>query len=776
MTGMIYELLLTRIFSVVMWHHFASLAIALAMLGLTLGSLAVAFSPGLRGEKAVPALLMGLSGSLSGVFLLLALAAGHPAITHRFLAPFYQSYNQPFVRTTEAIDGGLLLSLGILFAILAVPFIFIGAVQAFLFRDHGKETPRLYLADLSAAAAGGLLFIPAIGLLGAPRGLVLVSFLAATGALVAAPRRRVAVPALLLLLLALWGLAAGPVSIPFARGRYQPGLLMEEWNAFSRVAAYPRLPDEGAGSWGMSRLWTDPLPQQVSLLIDDNGYTTITRYDGNPATLDYLKADVVALGHSLFTTGETLVIGPGGGRDILASLAFGHTPVTGVEINPLVVKAVKRNFREFAGGLDTLPGVTLEVDEGRSYLARSGRSYRLIQATLLWDQMSSAAGAFTMTESNLYTMEAFGTYLDHLAPGGVLSFSRFIHEPHMLRLVVLAKAALRARGAADPTAHLFAASERGMATLLIARDPLTAEQVATLTQTCRRWGFALLLAPGSANTSLMAQVAAAPSPGSFEKEFGIDLSPPTDSRPFFHYLTPPGAFFLPGGKGKVVIDKAVVILRLATLLVTGAALLLLLLPRLAPATRSHRPPWPVLAYAAACGVGYMLIEIHLIKSLTLFLGLPVYSLVVTTVGLLTFSSLGAGWSGRSKADPRAMVRAAITVLAVAAATFLLQGPFSTLLFPLPLAARLGLALLFIAPLGFVMGLPYPLLLARCAADDSRRIPWVWAVNGAFSVAGAMLALVVAMNAGFTAVALGGLASYAIVLATARTLRRPAPGG
>ena len=188
------------------------------------------------------------------------------------------------------------------------------------------------------------------------------------------------------------------------------------------------------------------------------------------------------------------MIGPGGGRDLVSALVFGAGHVDGVEINPIIANDVMRDrFREFSGGIYTHPRVRIAVDDGRSFVRRAPDQYDVIQASLVDTWAATAAGAYTLTENSLYTVEAFNDYLDHLTDGGILTITRWVFDG--LRLVSLAQEACEARGcsAAD---QLAIVRQKDVATFLFKKTPFTAGRSPSFGRSPRELEFDVLYAPG----------------------------------------------------------------------------------------------------------------------------------------------------------------------------------------------------------------------------------------------------------------------------------------
>jgi len=191
---------------------------------------------------------------------------------------------------------------------------------------------------------------------------------------------------------------------------------------------------------------------RMGIDIDAGAFTSIVQFDGNFEKIDYLRGDIAAVPYRLTPKQEVLVIGAGGGQDVLIALLHGAQNVTAVEINPIMRMIVNERFGDFSGRLYENPHVNFVVDEARSFIRNSSQQYDIIQATLVDTFAASAAGAFALSENYLYTREAFTDYWDHLKPNGILAMTRWYFEPptEMYRLVAITLEALRTRGIEHP--------------------------------------------------------------------------------------------------------------------------------------------------------------------------------------------------------------------------------------------------------------------------------------------------------------------------------------
>jgi hypothetical protein len=760
------ELALTRIFSVTMYYHFAFLAISIALFGLSASAVLV---------YVVRHRLAGIATSR----LLAAGAIAHGIATLAALACL--------VRIRVGLNyspENLALMLAI-YGLAALPFFSGGAVIALAFT---RLTPRinvLYGADLIGASAGCLALIPLLNVLGAP-GVVLVAAALSLAAAVCFARHRglpalasaviIAVP----LIAQLAGL--GPFDIVDTKGHEGDRVLFSKWNSFSRVAVY----DRSHGDWSLSPTFTGRPGESLFMDIDSAASTPILKGTGDPEDARYLRYELTALAYHLveqpggFTA---LVVGPGGGRDLLSALVFGASHVDGVEINPIIVRDVMlQRFREYSGNLYTDRRVGIHIDDGRSFIRRSSSRYNVIQASLVDTWAATAAGAYTLTENSLYTTEAFGEYLDHLTDDGMLTITRWVFDG--LRLVSLAQEACAARGL-DAAQHIAIVRYDRVATFLLKKTPFTGHDVRRLQTLADSLGFSILYAPGVAPPS------PAPEPPEMQRSgtsvadyhrlivakdreafidaYPLDIRATTDDRPFFFHTTRLANQFRVAFGRSMLFGNG--LSALLTLFGISAALVLVFIvgPLLLGGERPGRGWAGWLAYFGALGAGFMLLEVALLQHFVLLLGHPVYSLTVTLFSLLLGTGIGSLVSRRFT-DSRiaaATIRATLGIVAIAIAAPVLLPPAIDMAIAWPLAARAGLAVAILVPLGLLLGMPLPGGMRLLAAHRPDIVPWGWGLNGAFSVIGATLAVFIAMNWGFTMTLLAAAAVYGVAAGTLR---------
>lgn len=777
-----YEVMLIRLFSIVQWHHFAYMAISIALLGFgASGTFLALFRRRLLAN--VPA-AFAANAALFGVFA---------------LTGFALAQRLPFNALAVIWDPGQLAWLPALYLLLALPF-FCGATCVGLaLTAFPQGIARIYRYDLMGAGTGAL---AVVALLFAAPPMTALGVVAAAGPLAAAlvqRGRRLGQAALLLLGLALAGL-----------GSWTP-LQPSEWKGLSQTLAVAgaELVGERSSPLGLVsavRNRTVPFrhapglslnapsepPPQVALFTDGEGFNVITAFDGRLEPLAYLDYTGAALPYHLLAKPRVLVLGAGGGADVLQALYHGAASIDAVELDPEVVRLVRETFADFAGRLYDRPTVRVHAAEARGFVASTDERFDLIQIPLL-DSFSTAAANLGLNESYVYTVEAFEQYLAHLEPGGFLAITRWLKLPprDALKLVATARAALERLGVDDAGQRLALLRTWNTTTLVLKNGRLEAGELALVRAFAQARSFDLAYLPGlraeEANRfhvldrdDYFAGVTALLGPESedFLERYKFALRPATDDRPyffnFFKWRALPELLERRALGGAALLDWGHLVLAatLAQAALLGLGLILLPLGFLRPGARRAGARWRVAVYFLSIGLAFLFIEIATIQRFMLLLGNPLYAVAAVLSSFLLFAGLG---SGVAPALERRLPGGAALYLAVGAIGLLALAyafglpPVFRALMGLSGAAKIALTLVLIAPLAFAMGIPFPLALSRVAASTPELVPWAWALNGCASVLSAILAALIAMSLGFAAVV--AIASALYVLAAAALPRQ-----
>jgi len=520
---------------------------------------------------------------------------------------------------------------------------------------------------------------------------------------------------------------------------------------------------------GYSMSSLGPLPEQAGLFFDAGSLSVINRFDGDLTPFKFLDYVTAALPYHLIDQPHALVVGAGGGTDVLMALAHGAPMVTAVEIDPSVFPLIERHFDAFSGGLYRRPDVNAVHAEARHFLHTTATEYDLIHLSLIDSFTTAASGVSALNESYLYTREALQLYLQRLSPRGILSVTRWIKTParDTIKLFATAVEALEAEGVSDPGAHLLWIRSWNTATVLVSRNPWTARQRAAAMRFCEERGFDLCYAPGLP-PSRANRFTVLPRPVYYEaaqsllsgerqryyRRFLFHIRPATDNCPyFFRFFKWTALKQLLGGMGTEWIPFVEwgYLALLATLLQGSVAAVICILAPLLAFRRQGLSGLPVLrgmAYFGATGLAYMFVEIAFIQKIMLFLAYPIYAVAVVLLSFLLCSGLGAAWANRRvAADPRLHRRCIAGLLVSLAGITVILQVATPLLMSWPETVRICAALLLPAPLAFFMGVPFPSGLEVVGSRHAPFIPWAWGVNGILSVVAAPVAMLIAMHAG-----------------------------
>lgn len=758
--SLILELALTRLFSVIFYYHFAFLAISIALFGLGAGGVVSYFFPQ-RGR----ALYRRLG----------AVSAANAVVTVLTLTWLLGQHG-----------GTSFASLGSVYVAASLPFLFSGIVVSLAISECISRVEKVYFWDLCGAALGCLLLIPLLDIIGAPGAVLASAVLSASASavwfgLAKTVRGRALGVALALALVALvtYNKQAHVLDLRTAKGAELRGENFVQWNSFSRIAVKD---DPGGG--------------QI-VAIDADATTGISQFDIDrlsPAEHAKLSAEGPGFVYCIRPGGKTLILGAGGGWDVARALASGSHDVTGVEINPIIATTImRRNYAKMSHGIYLRPDVRIVVEDGRSYVRRSSEKYQVLQATLVDTWASTAAGAFALSENNLYTTDAFLDYLNHLTPDGVLAFTRWGFEPprESLRLVSLAREALARLGEKEAWRHIVVIREqsprlRGWGatdTVLISRKPFTPADLTKVHEAATA-GFELIYAPGNPGSTPFSQLLLAGDVNKFYDGYRFDVRPVPDDRPFFFYTVQArdvwsfvGSFNHESADFKVNLALPALFALLAVSAI--ATLVTLLLPPVLLGARLPRERGVMLflPYFILLGVGYIIIQVGLIQKLILLLGHPTYALTVVVFSMLLSSGLGSFASRRILNRDEGRLR--YVPLAVAAAVAILAAvvpPASAALATAPHFLRLLSAVLMVAPAGFLMGMPFPGGLAVLEAWQPMAVRWAWSMNAAASVLGSALSICCAIYMGLQNTLLLGALCYVaaagVLFMTARFRRQP----
>lgn len=786
LSTLVLEIALTRVFSVSLWYQFGFMIISTALLGFgASGSwLAVrrdAFAGDIYAKLTRSTFLYSVSVLVA--FMVMVHIPLDP------LKPLLPSTENPQAATIE-----LVFYMGLYYMVIVVPFFFAGLTLGRAFSVWSKEVGRLYFADLIGAGLGSFLVVLALYAFSGQQVVVLASIAAALAALAFSSAVQsdirpvylrpasIGVYALLLILLVLpladklfklYIPPSKPLHVAYDKENF-PDMVLEYtgWTPFARIDVMWQ-PGMKGQAWGLSGAYKGPLSDQKFITIDAAAMTAINYWTGTKDEIQWVNALPSSLVYRLQQHPNVLIIGPGGGVDVLVAWYNDPQHVTAAEINPRTVDIMKNQYREYSGGLYTdVPNVDVQVAEGRNFVARSQERYDVIQFSQVDTWAAAAAGAYSLTENYLYTQDAFRDYLDHLSDNGMLAIGRWYFEPpgQPLRLVTIGSAALSDIGVTDPSQHFIVVRAGNTSNVIMKKSPFTSEEIARIREISGPYYFEVLYAPDMLNAqgNPFADFFNAKDKQAFYDHYPLDVTPTTDDKPFFfeyYGWTNFGTF----RSGKLTLTVLLI-----QALALAAALILWPLWRFRRDGLSTRGAKRFLLYFIALGAGFIFIEIGLMQRFILFLGHPTFALSVVLFSLLLFSGLGSYLSSKlvpQGEDPRHVLRWLVPALAVLMLVYI---------FMLPPVLRWGLgwstpwrilfSVLLIAPLGLLMGMPFPLGFRLVAQVNEPLTPWAWGVNGFASVVGSILSVMLAQTIGFSLVMALAIVIYLVGLGALLSLR------
>ncbi|MGH8583238.1 MAG: spermidine synthase [Gammaproteobacteria bacterium] len=776
-----YEVLLTRIFSIVQWHHFAYMIISLALLGY-----------GASGTY----LTLTATRPLGDVHRSVSINATLFSLTS--WACYLMAQHIQFNALELLWDLWQWPRLLAIYLVLALPFLFAANCVGLALLAFPASVSRVYGVDLLGGGLGAVGVIVLLHTVFPLASLQAISFLALAAAAVVSFGGQGKTPWMMRLAI----LGAAVAAVVWAPDKF--GLHPSPYKGLSQTLQVMGTvkAEERSSPLGLIDVVKSPLvpfryapgvslnnplepAEQVGIFTDADAMSVITRFDGNLKRLAYLDQVPSALPYHLLRHPRVLVLGAGGGADVLQALYHGAARIDAVELNAQVIDLVRNEYGAFSGHIYAREEVRVHAAEARGFVAASPERHDLIQVSLLDAFNAAAAGLYALNESHLYTSEALREYLDHLRPDGLLAISRWVRLPPVdgLKLFATASAALQAEGIGNPDRRLAWIRSWKTNTLLIKNGDFEAGELQAIREFCSRRAFDLAylpdMRPEEANRYnrlsepyFYAGALALLGTGrdEFLERYKFNVTPATDERPyffqFFKWRLLPELFTLRGTGGLSLLDLGYLVLIAALLQAVLLSLVLILAPLGFHRTSRRESAGPAmrrqtLIYFFSIGLAFMFIEMAFIQKFVLYLAQPVYAVAVVLAGFLVFAGIG---SRAAASQARGMARKTVAVAAAAigvlclAYSFLLPVIFRSTL-ALAEMVKVAIALALIAPLAFFMGKPFPLGLSQLAAQATMLVPWAWGVNGCASVLGSILATLMAIHFGIAVVILAASMLY-----------------
>ena len=740
---LITEVTLTRIFSVTLMYHFAFLVLSIALFGLGSGAI-VHFVTDFFRRRAE--FYLGWIALLAAASLPLCLGV----VLRLPVSPYLWTW----------INVGRLIGT---ICVCIVPFFFCGLFLSLLYTHRQELVSRIYSWDVMGAALGAACSLFLMQWIDAIKVAWIAGCLLLLTALLVAPQRRraplfAAVVGLLLVFTLGW--TGDWLRLHYVKGRAEPVLEFSRWNAFSRVSVLD------AGDRKIVQIDADASTEILSgdLHTDEAG--------------EKLLSAITGLVYRLRSNGRVLIMGSGGGRDLLTARLAGHSTV-GVEINPIIVRDLLLDrYHEYSGRLIGQPGIEVFVDEARSFLERIDEQFDVIQGNAVDTWAATSGGSLTLSESYLYTVEAFELYFRRLREDGILTLGRWSFDPpqQTLRLAALALEAMKRQGIPHPRDKIFLISDPSYsqgegtpAVIYIKKLPFSPQELAVLRTAASENGYHLLYDPGLQEATPFYQLIQADDSADFFERYPLNVRPPTDDQPFFFFtLNWADLWSVWNTPEEVRKNNAGLFMLLLTFVVLCAlTLFCFLLPMLVSSRNQRVRPREGLFFLSI-GIAFMMMETVLIQRSIQFVGHPSYAFPTVVCALL----LGCAWgSWRSSRVPTERMSKVLSQFALLAAGSVFIGVW---VFPLWLKIGFGWTLWIrflwlavpIVGLGTVLGRLLPLGIRSIRREE---VPWAWALNGVGSVLGTTLAVLVAVQIGFSGVFWCSIVLY---LLTGSSLLRP----
>src|SRR6202167_1421141 len=764
--ALLLELALTRLFSVVLFYHFAFLAISIALLGLGAGGVFAYLLKERLARTGTRTLAARLCIDNSILVLIVVEVVLH-------------------VPVALMVSGRNFLHLPALYVVSALPFFLTGLLFSVVFARETWRVSRLYAADLSGGALACLAVVPLLNWIGGPNTILAAAVVMAVAAVVWASSSTQRKIAALLVAFFVVLVAANHsnhlIDVVYAKGVFRDPAWVEfaRWNALSRVEV-------------------DHQGQAKAIVIDADASTAIMSCDlaqwRGSGWEKALMSGPPALANVLRPRGEYAIIGPGGGVDVLRAVANGSPSVTGIEINPIIANTVMRDrYAEYSYHLYERPEVHIHVTDGRSFVRNAKQSFDVVQMTLVDTWASTAAGAFALSENSLYTVEAFREYFEHLRPDGMVAITRweFRQPREALRVVSVAMQALHEQGVENPARNFIVVSEGdldedGIPVVVLAKKSAFTREEEEQVQAhlASNPKLVALYLPSEPKENPFSALIARNDPYAFAREYPYDVAPVNDNAPFFFFTLKLDQVLHEEELSEGIdwkVNLGVAVLAMVLVISFVAVLAFLVIPLAVRGGRKHERPVRLL-YFVAVGLGYILVEIAFIQRFVLFLGHPTYALTVVVFLLLLSSGAGSlasrKWLARTQ---RAWLPLTFVTAALLLYVFILPGLLNALV-GLPFAAKLLVSAVLLVPLGFAMGMPFPTGLRALASipvpefpaaakseSQENSVEWAWAMNAGSSVLGSVLAMVIAIQYGLNATLACGAGAYLTAILLAETL-------
>ncbi len=754
---LLFELTLIRVYSVTLFYHFAFMAISVAMLGISAAGLTVHLSPS-SFQKQRDQIWSGRWGIAFSLSLVVSLWIVFRIPVNAYLPP-------------DQIAGKLIL----IYVLSAIPFYFAGLVISGLFASYPNQAGSLYAWDLIGAGLGAIIILPLMNIVGGESAAIFISVLGLVATYYFTGKRLRYIVIGLLAVMIVAGFVNGKVgllSIKYAKGSpvRNMDVRYNKWNSFSKVTVIPFRPTENeVYTWCPSPNY--PLPsrmEHMGMMVDDGSSSPIVPFDGeNLESVEYLKYDLTSMCHRMKGDGNTLIIGCGGGRDVLTGLLFGAQHIDAVDVNPLVFDAMNNEIADFCGSLYRHDKVSWFAEEGRAFARRNPEKYDLVQIAMIDTWAATTAGAYSLSENTLYTVQAYRDYIHALKPDGIFSFTRFFFKPprQSLRLVSVFLEAAEEEGIDNPEECILVGMYGSLGTVLLKNEPFTLEEIEQFRMDLIDMGFKLVYSPDSRPDPYFRNLISTEHKTEFYDKYVYDMSPTTDDRPFFFNMLKVKDFLKAfeikeGLKFNYYATYTLLVLLIISILATIAVLII---PTM---VKGGKPlggsgNFSLLIYFICIGLSYIMIEVALLQRFVLLLEHPARAASGVIAGMLIASGIGSLiWSKIPESSRNRLFKLAFVLIGLGLLIHIIFG-WSLIhsSMHLNMFVKILIAIVTICPLGIAMGIPLPAGITVAGKNSQSIVAWCWALNGAASVIASSLGVTIAMGYGFRYVLITGLVFY-----------------
>jgi spermidine synthase len=774
-----YEILLTRLFSIIQYHHFAYMIISLALLGYGISGTVLTLFNKPFSENFIRVYLASI--------ILFAIS---------MILCFLIAQQIPFNAEEVLWDWRQPLWLFVIYLLFMLPFLFAAIAIGLALMCFGRQISRLYAADLLGAGTGSVLIIVLLFVVMPDRVLPFLVAIAISAVLVAGWELQIRFSRWQ------WGLVI-LVILPF--------LIPSQWLALN-ISPYKGLPqllkiestrivDSRSSPLGLLQVVESPViplrfapglslkndiepPAQLAVFTDAGGMTVINQKTASPEQLSFLDQQTSAAVYHLRKAESVLVLGAGTGNDVLQASYHQVPKIDAVELNYQLADLLVNKYADFSGDIYHQPGITLHIDEARGFINRTRDKFDVIQIALLDSYSASTAGLYALSENYIYTKEAIQEYLSRLTSEGYLSITRWIKLPprDALKLVSTVIEALRDLDENNPEQRIMLIRHWQTSTLLVKNSVISAEEIDRLRKFSTERLFDTAYYPGIDESTVnrfnilrqadyyqATRKLLGHSSEQFVEQYKFDIRPATDNQPyffnFFKWAVLPDILDLKDRGGMPLAEWGYMVLVATLVQAVIASLVLILLPlmfRRSASIKMTRPAVFSLLYFLALGLGFLFIEIAFMQKFILFLHHPVYAIAVTLASFLVFAGAGSHYSKKLVAARGVVAGLKIVIVAIVVIGTIYSLLLDVILpsfISLPVMVKVLVTAVLIAPLAFAMGMPFPTVLGYLHDKDTKLIPWVWGVNGCASVISAVLAMLMAIHAGFVFVVAVALVLY-----------------